>query len=254
MNGTKPLAGAEEHWTPPATERDARLELAIAYRAAALYGWTDLGATHFSCRVPGEPDAYLMLRSGSFFDEVTASDLIKVGMDGRVRGPGAANPAATTIHGALLNERVGLGSVMHTHTTAGVAVCCNPAGLLPLSQHALRFWGRQGRHRYEGVALEADEGPRLVADLADFELLLLENHGLLTVGPNVPAAFSALYYAETSCRMQVDTLASVQNPILVSDDVCARTAKQYEASDGYMYRDWLGIRRQVLREVPEVVL
>lgn len=245
----------EQTWTAPETEQEARVELAAAYRMAASMGWTDLGATHFSLRVPGEDDAYLMLQRGVLFHEVTASNLVKVGFDGEPRGaeqrPGMLNQAGITIHGAIQSGAPNVRAVLHTHTCAGVAVANHPDGLLPLSQHSMRFFARQGIHDYEGIAVDDDEGPRLVEHLADNELLLLRNHGLLTAGPTMPAAFSALYYAEIACQMQVSTLAGTPTPVMPTDDVCEHTAKQYEAGTGYQYRDWLALRRQVERDHPD---
>lgn len=237
-------------WTAPTTERAARVELAAAYRMVADLGWTDLGATHLSVRVPDEPDAFLLLASGLFFDEVTASNLVKVGLDGEViQSDAEVNPAGVTIHSALLAARPDLHSVMHTHTPAGIAVTCHPDGLLPLSQHAMRFYEHQGVHPYEGIALDDVEGPRLVRDLGSHELLLLQNHGLLTVGASVPQAFSALYYAEMSAQIQVATLAGVGNPVLPTPEVSRHSHEQY-SSTGYQFRDWLGVVRQVERHHP----
>ncbi len=241
-------------WTAPTSERDARVELAAAYRAVADFGWTDLGATHLSVAVPGEDDAYLVLREGLFFDEVTASNLVKVGVDGVIRAgePGdTVNPAAVTIHSALHDARPDVASVMHTHTPAGLALTNHPDGVLPLSQHAMRFWKCHGSHVYEGIALDDDEGPRLAADLADHELLLLQNHGLLTVGPDVPSAFSALYYAEITAQMQLASMSSSAESITIHSETGARTREQYDASRGYMYRDWLGVLRAVERKHPD---
>ncbi len=244
-------------WTAPTTERAARIELAAAYRMVHDFGWTDLGATHLSGAVPGE-DAYLMLQSGLMFHEVTASNLIKIGDDGEIRSSGDAdatgvevNPAGVTIHTALHAARPDIGSVMHTHTIAGMAVATHRDGLLPLSQHALRFAGCHGVHDYEGIALDDAEGPRLAADLGDAELLLLRNHGLLTVGPDVPSALSALYYAEISCQVQVAALSSTDKPVLASDEACAVARRQYAASVGYMYRDWMALLRTVERRHPD---
>jgi len=241
-----------ERWTAPKTEHDARVELAVAYRYAYDLGWTDLGATHFSIRVPGEPDAYLLLREGLFFNEVTASNLVKLGLDGSVRTDGVrVNPAGVTIHAALLEGHPEINSVMHTHTVAGVAVCNHPKGLLPLSQHALRFYDDVGRHDYEGVALDGEEGPRLVEHLGEHELMLLDNHGLLTAGATLPQAFSAMYYAEVACQMQVATLASTDTPVTPDLDTCRFTKKQHDDGHGYMYRDWMAIVRQVERQHPD---
>ena len=240
-------------WSAPTTERAARIELAAAYRMVHELGWTDLGATHLSAAVPGEPGSWLMIEFGLFFDEVTASNLVKLDHEGTILAsrPGAVvNPAGVTIHAALHAARPDITSVMHTHTPAGLAVSCHPEGLLPLSQHALRFYDCHGAHDYEGVALDGNEGPRLAADLGDGELLLLRNHGLLAVGPSVPEAFSALYYAEVAAQMQVATLSSTADPVLPDPEVCAHTRKQYDASVGYCYRDWLGVLRQVGRNHP----
>ncbi|MGI9604581.1 MAG: class II aldolase/adducin family protein [Acidimicrobiales bacterium] len=245
-----------ERWSAPSTEREARIELAAAYRMAHDLGWTDLGATHFSLAVPGEPDAYLMLRAGLFFDEVTASNLVKVSVDGDVRDHGdvalaLVNPAGVTIHSAVHEGRPDVQSVMHTHSPAGVAVSCHPDAMLPLSQHSMRFYEGHGIHGYEGVALDEDEGPRLALDLGDHELLVLRNHGLLTVGCDVPSAFSALYYAEMAAEMQVAALAGTHEPVTPPHDVCAHTRKQFDASSGYMYRDWQGVLRHVRRNHPD---
>jgi len=239
-------------WNAPQTERDARVELAAAYRMAHDLGWTDLGATHFSLAVPGE-DAYLMLEFGLFFNEVTASNLVKIGVDGEIRSgrPGAmVNRAGVTIHSAIHERRPDVRAALHTHTPAGVAVTNHPDGMLPLSQHAQRFYEGHGVHEYEGVALDENEGPRLAEDIGDHELLLLRNHGLLAVGPDMPQAFSALYYAEMAAAMQVATLSTTTDPVLPPHEVSAHTRKQFDASAGYTYRDWMGVVRQVERNHP----
>ena len=246
------MSTAQQKWTPPTTERDARVELAAAYRMAFDQNWTDLGATHFSLAVPGE-DAYLMLELGLFFNEVTASNLVKIGVDGEIRSgrDGAmVNRAGVTIHSAIHARRPDVRAALHTHTTAGVAVSNHPDGLLPLSQHAQRFYEGHGVHEYEGVALDENEGPRLAEDIADHELLLLRNHGLLAVGPDMPQAFSALYYAEVASAMQVATLSTTPEPVFPPHEVCAHTRKQFDASAGYTYRDWMGVLRQVERNHP----
>jgi len=186
---------------------------------------------------------------------VTAGNLVKVPLNRD--GPqdavpaGDVNLAGVTIHGAILGGAPSVNAVMHTHTPAGVAVSNHPYGLLPLSQHALRFYGGFGRHEYEGIALDDDEGPRLVENLDNHELLLLENHGLLTVGADLPQAFSAMYYAEKACQMQVATLSSIADGWKkVSPKTSRRTRRQFVESRGYMYQDWLAIRREVERSHP----
>ncbi len=246
-------SASESTWSSPTTEAEARVELAAAYRMAASLGWTDLGATHFSTAVPGE-DAYLMIEWGLFFDEVTASNLVKVGPDGRIisgRSGSQVNPAGVTIHSALHESCPQVNAVLHTHTPAGVAVANHPAGLLPLSQHAVRFYEGHGVHDYEGVALDDNEGPRLASDLGGHELMLLRNHGLLAVGNDLPSAFSALYYAETACQMQVASLSSTPDPVMPPPVVCKHARSQYDAGKGYVYRDWLGVLRFVQRAAPD---
>ena len=241
-----------ERWTAPTTEWEARVELAAAYRYAYELGWHDLGATHFSARVPGEPNAYLILAEGLFFNEVTASNLVKLGVDGSSPQDGVSvNPAGVTIHASLLGGKPEINSVMHTHTVAGVAVCNDRHGLLHISQHALRFYDDFGRHQYEGIALDDEEGPRLIEHLGDHELLHLENHGLLTAGTTVPQAFSAMYYAEIACQMQVATLSATDNPVFVLKKQARFTKQQHDDSHGYMYRDWMAILRQVERTHPD---
>jgi ribulose-5-phosphate 4-epimerase/fuculose-1-phosphate aldolase len=246
MSATSPFA---MRWSPPETEVAARVELAAAYQIAAKLGWGDLSATHFSMRVPDEPDAFLLLALGAFFEEVTPENLVKVGIGGEIRSDAAiaVSPAGVTIHAAILGANDEVNAILHTHSPAGVAVANHPDGLLPLSQHALRFYENQGIHEYEGVALDDEEGPRLAGALAGYELLLLRNHGLLTAGPTMPLAFSAMYYAEAACRMQIDTLASVEQPVEPDEATCRRTREQYVESTGYAYRDWLGLVRRGVR-------
>ena len=244
------MSNTADRWTAPQSQDDARRELAVAYRAAAMFGWTDLGGTHFSCRVPGEPDHFLMLRWGLFFEEVTADNLIVLNLEGEIvdSGNGAeANPAGVTIHAGMYRHAPHVHSIMHTHTPAGISASCHPDGLLPLSQHALRFYGRTSRHPYEGVVLDDSEGPELVEHLGSNELLLLDNHGLLAASSSIPETFSVLYYAEFSAQAQLDVLSTTTDPIMPPAEVCEHTAKQYDDSPGYQYRDWLGIVRMVGR-------
>src|SRR5467141_924539 len=182
-----------------------RVDLAAAYRLVALFGWEDLVLTHISLRVPGTPDQFLINPYGVFFDEITASSLVKIDQQGQKLedSPFPVNPAGFVIHSAIHAARHDAKCVLHTHTLNGVAVSTQRAGLLPISQHSISVLASLGYHDFEGPALRDDEKPRLVADLGDKTSLVLKNHGLLTVGETVADAFVAMYYLETSCAIQV---------------------------------------------------
>jgi ribulose-5-phosphate 4-epimerase/fuculose-1-phosphate aldolase len=188
-----------------AAEWEARIELAAAYRLVAHYKWDDLVFTHITLRVPDTEDQFLINPYGMFFDEITASSLVKIGLDGKKlqESPFEVNPAGFVIHSAIHAARHDARCVMHTHTLNGVAVSAQRAGLLPISQHSMFTLASLGYHDFEGPALNDDEKPRLVADLGDKSSLILRNHGLLTVGETVADAFVAMYYLEASCAIQV---------------------------------------------------
>ena len=190
-------------------EWEARCELAAAYRLASLYGWTDLNNTHFSLRVPGTDDEFLLNPFGLLFDEITASSLIKVNREGVVVGDATypLNPAGFIIHGAIHLSKAAHNCVIHTHSRFGTAVAMQKQGLLPASQKALTVMGWTGYHDFEGPALDAEEQPRIVRDLGDKRVLILRNHGLMTVGVSVGEAFVWMYRIETACRQQIDSLS-----------------------------------------------
>jgi ribulose-5-phosphate 4-epimerase/fuculose-1-phosphate aldolase len=190
-------------------EWEARCALAAAYRLAALYGWTDLNNTHFSLRIPGPEEHFLLNPFGMFFDEITASSLIKVNREGVVIGDVSypLNPAGFIIHGAIHLSAAQHNCVIHTHSRFGTAVAMQEQGLLPASQKALTVMGWTGYHDFEGPALDAKEQPRIVRDLADKRVLILRNHGLMTVGKTVGEAFVWMYRIETACRQQIDALS-----------------------------------------------
>lgn len=192
-----------------AEEWQLRVDLAAAYRLAAIYGWTDLNNTHFSARVPGPGHHFLLNPFGMLFDEITASSLIKVDQDGKVLGDSdyPANPAGFIIHGAIHMAVPKAQCIIHTHSRFGTAVAMQKRGLLPASQKALTVMGWLAYHDFEGPALSAGERPRIVADLGDRSILILRNHGLLTIGETVGEAFVWMYRIETACRQQIDALA-----------------------------------------------
>jgi ribulose-5-phosphate 4-epimerase/fuculose-1-phosphate aldolase len=210
-----------------AAEWQTRVDLAAAYRLVAHYGWDDLVFTHLSARVPG-PDAHFLINPyGVMFDEITASSLVKVDIDGQLVMPSEfpINPAGFTIHSAIHAARADAHCVMHTHTLNGVAVSAQRGGVLPLSQQSIFVLASLGYHDYEGVALRADEKPRLVADLGDKHYLMLRNHGLLTVAENVPDAFLFMYLFETVCAIQVRAQAG-GGPLIEVDARIIATATQ----------------------------
>ncbi|MFN2376459.1 MAG: class II aldolase/adducin family protein [Candidatus Binatia bacterium] len=212
-----------------ADEWKAREDLAAAYRLVAHYGWDDMIFTHISARVPGEEDHFLINPYGLLFEEITASSLVKVDHDGHaLLDTGAlTNPAGFTIHSAVHMARPDAGCVMHLHTVDGTAVSAMSEGLLPLNQTALLVRETLACHDYEGVALDHDERPRLVADLGAKSTMLLRNHGTLALGATVAEAFTKMYFLERACSMQVRTLAAGRAALTMpADDVIAKTAAQ----------------------------
>ncbi|RAU47410.1 MULTISPECIES: class II aldolase/adducin family protein [unclassified Pseudomonas] len=192
-------------------EWEVRVKLAAAYRLAALKRWTDHIYTHFSARVPGPDEHFLINAFGLLFDEITASNLVKVDIDGTLvddpTGLGI-NHAGYVIHSAIHAARPDLKAVLHTHTRDGIAVSSQKQGLLPISQHALAFSGRVAYHGYEGIAQDLGERERLVADLGDKSVMILRNHGLLTAGISVEHAFKQLHNLEYACNIQVAAQAA----------------------------------------------
>jgi ribulose-5-phosphate 4-epimerase/fuculose-1-phosphate aldolase len=191
-------------------EWEQRVALAACYRLVAQFGWDDLIFTHISARVPGPQHHFLINPYGMLFDEITASSLVKIDLEGRkvMDSPHEVNPAGFVIHSAIHAAREDAACVLHVHSVNGIAVSAQADGLLPLSQHSIFVLGSLAYHDYEGVALNADEKPRLVRDLADKRFFMLRNHGLLTVGKSVADAFVAMYLLETACMIQVRAQAA----------------------------------------------
>jgi ribulose-5-phosphate 4-epimerase/fuculose-1-phosphate aldolase len=184
-----------------------RVNLAAAYRLVAHYGWDDLVDTHISARVPGPEHHFLINPYGLMFDEITASSLVKVDLDGNqlTASEYSINPAGFTIHSAIHEAREDAGCVLHLHTPDGTAVASCMEGLLPMNQTAHFVTHDLAYHDYEGVALDHDERPRLQKDLGTKNHMLLRNHGTLTVGRSVASAFERMYHLERACTMQVRT-------------------------------------------------
>lgn len=234
-------------------EWQAREDLAAVYRLCVHYRMTDMIYNHISLRVPGTEDHFLINAFGLLYEEVSASNLIKVDIDGNLVEDDAleVNPAGFVIHSAIHKARHDLACVFHTHTRAGVAVSAQEEGLLPISQHAMRFFDRVGYHQYEGIALDMDEQRRLVADLGSHKVLILRNHGLLTAGGNVREAFELMYYLELACQIQIDAMSGNRQLVYPSTAVCAHSAAQFESSNDFIKgRDWMALRRMLDRKDP----
>jgi ribulose-5-phosphate 4-epimerase/fuculose-1-phosphate aldolase len=214
-----------------AEEWQARVDLAAAYRLVALYGWDDLIFTHISARVPGAGHHFLLNPYGMMFDEVTASSLVKIDLDGNkvMDSPHQINPAGFTIHSAVHAAREDALCVMHLHTDYGIAVSAQKHGLLPISQQAMFALGSLTYHDYEGVALNEDEKPRLVADLGAKHYMILRNHGLLTVGRTVAEAFLGMFLLERACKIQILAQAGDTQLIEIPDPIIDQVNTQVSA-------------------------
>ena len=187
-------------------EWQTRIDLAACYRLVALYGWTDLVFTHITAKIPGVENQFLINPYGMLFDEITASSLVKIDLGGNkldADNPFPVNPAGFTIHSAIHAARHDAKCVLHVHTANGVAVSAQKNGVLPISQQSIFVLASLAYHDYEGVALNADEKPRLVADLGEKNFFMLRNHGLLTVGETIPDTFLFMYLFETACAIQI---------------------------------------------------
>ncbi|MFK3890018.1 class II aldolase/adducin family protein [Sphingomonas sp. NPDC079357] len=191
-------------------EWEARVDLAAAYRLVALYGWDDLIFTHLSARVPGPEHHFLINPYDMMFEEITASSLVKIDVDGQPVGASAhpVNPAGFTIHSAIHMARDDAQAVMHLHTPHGQAVSAMACGLLPHTQTAMIASHDVAYHEYEGIATDLEERERLVADLGSRHAMILRNHGTLTVGDSVASCFLRLYFLERACEAQVLMLAA----------------------------------------------
>jgi ribulose-5-phosphate 4-epimerase/fuculose-1-phosphate aldolase len=236
-----------------AEEWKLRVDLAAAYRLVAAYGWSDLVFTHISARIPGPEHAFLINPYGLMFDEITASSLVLIDQQcNKLRdSPFPVNPAGFTIHSCIHAVRDDAGCVLHTHSRAGVAVSAQKAGLLPLSQQATIVLPSLAYHDYEGVALHAEEQPRLQANLGEANHLILRNHGLLTVGRTIPDAFLAMYFLESACRIQIDAQAGGELNLVGPAPLAANAniAKVATAGQGSALA-WPALLRKLDRENP----
>ena len=238
---------SEEEWT-------ARVELAALYRLVALHGWDDMIFTHISARVPGPEHHFLINPYGLFFGEITASSLVKVDLDGNIvqETPYFINPAGFTIHSAIHAAREDARYVMHLHTDQGVAVSAQPDGLLPISQHALIALPQVTYHDYEGIALNLDERERIVADLGSKNLMILRNHGTLSVGVTAADCWLGMFYLERACKQQIMALSVGHDRVLLAPEAAQQEVRSQVSGNRSMAAQlaWPGCLRQLDRALP----
>lgn len=247
-----------------ATEVRLRRELAAVYRLVAHFRMTDLIFTHISVRLPGPDKHFLINPYGLLFEEITASNLVKIGMDGNLVEPSEfkVNPAGFVIHGAIHAAREDAHCVLHTHTRAGCAVAAQEHGLLPLNQISMEFYNRVGYHDYEGIALNMAERERLVADLGPHSAMILRNHGLITTGISPQQAFLRMFYLEKACDIQIAALSagnlSSGELRLPSSEVAEHVARQFAGEEHDDYTDdhaydlaWAALLRLLDRIAPD---
>lgn len=234
-----------------------RCDLAATYRLTALYGWDDMIFTHISVRCPDEGGAprFLLNPYGLMFDEITASSLVKVDIDGNLvaETPYFSNPAAFTIHSALHMARDNAHAVIHLHTPYGVAVSAQQDGLRRLTQFAMIVHDDVAYHDYEGIATDLDERGRLVKDMGSHGFLILRNHGTLTVGHNCATAFLRMYFLEQACRAQILAQSDLKEPREGTAAMSAKVMQQGAAAFTPGMGDnlaWPGLLRRVNRLSP----
>ncbi|MDC8831936.1 class II aldolase/adducin family protein [Alteromonas gilva] len=236
-------------------EHNLRVDLAAAYRLLDLEGWGDTIFTHISARCPHSDNRFLLNRYGLLPEEICASSLVEVDVQGNHAGQGQAlvNPAGFTIHSAVHMAREDAHCVMHTHTMAGMAVAGLTMGLLPLNQTSMEFFNRIAYYDYQGIPLECDERSAIVDALGSHHSMILRNHGLLTVGRSVAEAFYRMYYLNKACEIQIETLKTGGELLIPSDETAEHVAQQ-AANPDYQAQSialiWQAMRRKLDRIDP----
>ena len=247
------LAPLETQQKCSAAEWAARVDLAACYRLVAAYGWSDLVFTHISARVPGGGHSFLINPYGLMFDESTASSLVLIDQEGNKlrESPFTVNRAGFVIHSAIHAAREDAVCVLHTHSPAATAVACLPEGFVPMTQGGFQFHERVAYHDYEGFALDDAEKKRLVADLGKLNVMLLRNHGVITIGRSVAEAFRRLYFLEQACALQLRVLQTGRAPCLPAAGVAEHTARNWESGDAGIGtaepREWQALLRRLDR-------
>jgi len=227
-------------------EAQARLDLAAVYRLCALYGWDDVIYNHCSMRVPGEPNKLLMKRHELLWDEVTASNLVKVDMNEDLDESAGVNRPGFTLHGGVLRGRADVNCAVHVHTETGMAMAGLKHGLQMVSQQAMRFYKRIGYHPYEGITEDFSERERIIAHLGDNRAMILNNHGFLTVGQTAREAFILMKYLMEASEIQLRMEATGGEFHHIPDALCEKVAAQYAKHDsGRGAADWPAYLRRL---------
>lgn len=232
-----------------------RIDLAACYRLADLFGFSDIIWNHITAKIPGT-EHFLINRFGLRYDEVTASNLITIDLDGNVIDGGSASSDEDTnltgfiIHSAVHAARPDVHCVMHSHCDAGLVVSVLKEGLLPMIQDAMPIYGRIACHDYEGLSTDTSERERLAANLGNRNAMILRNHGLLTCGTTVGEAFMTMYYLERACKVQTQVLATGREYVLPTAEVCAQAADQYQ-SFAHGQFEWPALLRLVEQRFPD---
>jgi len=240
-------------------EERVRVDLAAAYHLIEYFNMSDSIYTHISARFPGENEYFLINPYGTRFSEVKASELVMIDLNGEIIDDPCnmgANPAGFTIHSAIHEARHDLKCALHTHTIAGVSIASLQTAILPINQWALQFYHGVSRHAYEGIALNLEERERLVNDLGpENKVLILDNHGLMTMGENVGEAFTLMFNLERVCKVQMSVLAGGQPVNTIDSNICELTYQQYKQFAEMSQRDgfhveWLAYLRLLEKVSP----
>jgi ribulose-5-phosphate 4-epimerase/fuculose-1-phosphate aldolase len=246
------MVQTKQQWHPE--EQAAREQLAACYRIFAMLGWTELIYNHITVRLPesvsGADKQFLINPFGLHYSEVTASNLVKINVQGEkldTSNPHPVNPAGFTVHGAIHTLKADSHCVMHTHTTSGIAIACTPGGISQHNFYGAQLAGRIAYHDFEGITIHADEGPRLVANMGERQAVVLRNHGLLSWGRTVPEAFAILWTMQRACDVQL-AVASMGPAIPVSDVIAARCSR-----DSLQFNPALGAGADVFAALTRLV-
>ena len=235
-----PINVSQEEW-------NNRIDLAASFHLADYFGWSDIIWNHITSKTSKDKNTFLINKFGLRYDEITASNLLEVDLDGNVlRGEGNINYTGFVIHGAIHKEKKDIHSIMHTHSRAGLAISCLKMGLDPIIQDAAMFYNRVSYHDWEGMSTNSEECKSISEDLGKNNVMILRNHGLLTAGKTIGETFMLMYYLDRACRVQLDLLSTNKEIIKPSDNLLEFAAEQY-ADPKYKLgeHEWPALKRML---------